>query len=339
MDLLNKLFNIRRTEWPRVLLLFSMIAIANAGAIWGTTIAYAAFLQQVGLWALPWVLVVSSLLSILVIAIYTAFVDRVPDDKLFIVIFALSSASIALGLALLWLNQPRIAYPVLYLLFLALLAVFNPHFTTYVNSFYDIQSAKRILPVVSAGARVGAIGAGLTMSLLTASLTPEVIILLWLVAYLIAMSLVWLMPHLLHEVRTGSNHVGYAEPPAGASLGKPRASYVDNLREGFRYIGQSAYLRWMALATLLLTVLMALVEYRSSGLLLDVYGTQGELASFLALLVSAGNIIALPVLLFGLSRLITRLGLGNASLLFATVAPPRQSLFYLNIQQQGQIWF
>jgi CRP/FNR family cyclic AMP-dependent transcriptional regulator len=316
MDLLNKLFNIRRIEWPRVLLLFSMFAIANAGAIWGTTIAYAAFLQQVGLWALPWVLVVSSLLSILVIAIYTAFVDRVPDGKLLIAIFALSAAGIALGLALLWLNLPRIAYPVLYLLFLALLAVFNPHFTTYVNSFYDIQSAKRILPVVSAGARVGAIGAGLTMSLLTASLAPEVIIVIWLVTYLIAMGLVWLMPYLLHEVRTGSDHVGYAEPSAGASLEKSRPSYMDNLREGFRYIVQSAYLRWMALATLLLTVLMALVEYRSSGLLLDVYGTQRELASFLALLVSGGNIVALPVLLFGLSRLVTRLGLGNASLLF-----------------------
>ena len=50
-----------------------------------------------------------------------------------------------------------IAYPFLYLQTIAWLAVFNPHATVYVSSFFDSQAMKRVLPVALAGFRVGAI--------------------------------------------------------------------------------------------------------------------------------------------------------------------------------------
>jgi CRP-like cAMP-binding protein/HEAT repeat protein len=321
MDTLNKLFNIRPTEWPRVLLLLLMASLSNVGGVWGSTITYAAFLKQPGgLELLPWVLVSSSVLSILAIAIYTAFVDHLANDRLLVALYAIGTAIIIiiLGLALLGLN-PLIAYPLLYLLFLTWLAVVNPHFITYVNGFYDIQAAKRVLPVVSAGFRVGVIVAGLSMPFLTSEFEPETILVIWLLIYMVIAGLAWSMPYFLKERGTQVRQAAYTSPVATPSSEKQRSSYLDNMREGFRYTVQSTFLRWMAIGTLLLMVLMALIEYKTGELLLkemERFGTQEELANFLAFLAGVGTIFVLPMLLFGMSHLITRLGLGNTSLIF-----------------------
>ena len=113
---LSKFFNIYPGEWRRVLVLSAVLALPNAGIIWGSTIAYTAFLKQVGLSALPWILVTSSIFSIIGLAIYTAFVDRLADDKLLLVIFALGVVGIIVGLGFLWSNHPEMAYPTLYLI-------------------------------------------------------------------------------------------------------------------------------------------------------------------------------------------------------------------------------
>jgi CRP-like cAMP-binding protein/HEAT repeat protein len=314
--LLFRLFNVRPSEWPRVLLLFLMSFLTNAGGVWGLAIVYAAFLKQVGVEALPAVLVLSSISSIMAIAIYTVFVDRIAHERVQISIFAVQSIGIVIGLGVLWRGYPKIAYPFLYLLLLSLAAVIIPHQITYINSFYHTRSAKRILPVVTAGYRTGSIVAGLTMPLLTVWLDAEMIIVVWLLTHMAVMGLTWLMPYILRDEGGLSVQPGYASPLASKASAEQPPSYLENVREGFRYITQSTYLRWMAVGTLLMMVLMALLEYRSSQLLLIEYGTTEDLANFIGTLVGVANIFILLFLLFGLSRLIAWLGLANASLLF-----------------------
>ena len=73
--LLSKLFNIRPAEWPRLLLLYLMIFVVNVGSVWGEAIIVAAFLQQVGVEAIPHTIIVISLISIPAMAAYTAAAD------------------------------------------------------------------------------------------------------------------------------------------------------------------------------------------------------------------------------------------------------------------------
>ena len=315
---LSKLFNIRREEWPQVALLFLIVAIGSAGGIWGTTIAYASFLKQVGgLSVLLWVLVLNAILSTVGIGIYTAFVDRLNNHTLLFALYAFSFFSIGLGLVLLWWGLPALAYPVLYLLYFARAAVSDPHFITYVNSLYDIQSAKRILPITSAGFRAGAVVAGLTMPFLTTWLTSEGIVVLWWLTYLPILGLIWYMPYFLKKGAAQKDFAGALAPTMGNRPKKPSAPYFANVKEGIQYTLQSTYLRWMAAGTLILTMLLPLLEYRTSEvLLLEIHGTSKDLANFLAVLTGLGNMVILPMLMFGMSRLITRLGLGNATLIF-----------------------
>ena len=72
----------------------------------------------------------------------------------------------------------------------------------------------------------------------------------------------------------------------------------------------------MALSTLTLMVLMSILEYRSSQILLEQFSSREQFASYMGLLDGLSNLFVLPMLLFGISRLIARIGLDNTSLAF-----------------------
>src|SRR6185503_4928160 len=144
--LFSKLFNIRPAEWPCLLYLYLIFFVYITGATWGETIVEAAFLQQVGVQFLPWVFVAVALASVPAIAIYTAFADRISHNKLAMGILGLGLLGVAAGRLLLAEGQTTIAYPLLYLfMFVPLSDIYLVHWYTLTNSFYDTQSAKRIV--------------------------------------------------------------------------------------------------------------------------------------------------------------------------------------------------
>ncbi|MCI0399625.1 MAG: HEAT repeat domain-containing protein [Chloroflexi bacterium] len=313
MRFLEKLLNIRPTEWPRLLLLFTMAFLVVAGNTWGRTIVFAAFLQQVGVQALPAVLVIGSILTLIATSIYAAFADRVPNDKLLIAILAVAVAGMAGGRLLLGAELITIAYPLLYLLFLVVIqGAFFLHWWTYVNSYYDTRSAKRIIPIVATAARIAGIVGGLTMPLLNQLLTPPDIVVVWLGTLVFTAVLAGLMPYLLGERRTGSKSLVYS--PAIEET--ERQSFLGNLREGFHYVSQSAYLRWLAVSTFLLMMLLAFLHYQSGEIFETRLASVEELSNLVGNITGFANLIMLPLQLFLLSRIIGRIGLGNANLIF-----------------------
>ena len=314
---LNRLFNIRTREWPRFLILYLMAFLFIVGITWGELNVQASFLFEVGVRNLPQVLVANAIVSIIAIAIYTPFVDRVANDKLLIAISIICAAAIGIGYALLGLGQPSIAYPLLYLLSLVVKQTFNLQWWTYVNGFYDTRSAKRIIPVLVTSARIAVIVAGQTIPFLNNTLSSSNIILVWAGTLLIVASAAWLMPRLLRETRNSQpDHATFGTLAADSE----RASFARNARQGYHYVSQSPYLRWLATSTLLMMLLFALLEYYTSHIftLPGNFGSGEELASFLGRLSSWTSLILLPFQLFLFSRLVGRMGLGNANLIFPT---------------------
>ncbi len=323
--LLSKLLNIRPTEWPRLLFLYLIAFTLTLGLTWGETIAEASFLRQVGVEALSWFFIVKALFSILAVAIYSAFADRVTNDKLLIAILTVGILGIVNGLVLLGLDKPTWAYPLLYLLvYVPLADILAAHWYTYVNGFYDTRSAKRIVPILGTAIGVGAIVAGLTMEPLNNFLAPSQIIILWLVMLLITALLTWLMPYLLKEGKTLAGPPGYVTGDSLTNAGKTSPSYLNSIREGYRYVLKSTYLRWLALAALLLMLLLTFVQYETSRILLERLATASELettkniSNFIARVTWIANLIVLPLQLLLLSRMISRVGVGNANLIYPT---------------------
>jgi HEAT repeat protein len=71
----------------------------------------------------------------------------------------------------------------------------------------------------------------------------------------------------------------------------------------------------MALSTLLLMALLTLLEYRGSQILLAQLQTAERIANFMGMLNGVGNMVVLPIQLLLLSRIINRIGMGNAALI------------------------
>ncbi len=316
MTWLNKLFNIRSSEWTRLLLLALVLVVSNIGTNWGTTVAYAAFLKQSGLKAgmetLIWVLFLSSLLSIPALSLYTAFVDRIDNNRLFVYIIAAGAVIILAGMGLWGLGFESFAFPFMYVLSQAWLAIFNPHFFTYINDLFDIQSAKRALPIVLAAGRIGAAIAGFTLKPLAQILDSASIIWIWLASDILVIGVLLLMPRFIKKNRSAIE-ISHLNRPAAQTAG---TSYFASLKEGLNFTLQSAFLRWMAAGTLLLAALVNLFEYHANQIMSPQFASSSDYAGFLGMLDGISNVIALLILLFGISRMSKAWGIGNTSLVF-----------------------
>src|SRR5260221_9223724 len=183
------LLNVRDNEWPRVIMLYLMGILFLIGMTYGETIAEASFLNQVGVGVLPFIFVADAIISIIAIAIYTLFVDRVANQRLLMAILFVAAFAITIGRILIAGNQTTLAYPFLYLLSRVVKDTFNLHFWTYTTSFYDARAAKRIVPLLTTSSRVAGIIAGLTIPPLVTLLLPANMIILWALSLLMVAAL------------------------------------------------------------------------------------------------------------------------------------------------------
>src|SRR5512136_3288881 len=197
---LGRLFNLRAGEWRRLSILYVMGLAVLTACNWADAIVQGAFLQRVGVQYLPWVIISSAACSVVALFIYAAFADRVSNTRLLIGLLAISGAGILLGLAGLALGLIGPAYLLLFVVLqVPLLDVYNVHWATYVNGFYDIRTAKRIVPVLSTSARLAGIFGGLSMPLMNRLFSPAAIIAASLVSLAVMAALAALMPRLLRK--------------------------------------------------------------------------------------------------------------------------------------------
>lgn len=322
---LNKLLNVRSGEWPRLSLLYIMSLIGLIGMTWGDAIVQAGFLQRVGVEYLPWVIISSATCSIAGLFIYTLFADRVSNTRLLIGILAIAAAGMILGLAALVAGFVLPGYLLLFLVLqVPMLDIYNVHWPTYVNGFYDIRSAKRIVPVLGTADRVAGIIGGLSMPLLNRNLSPTAILVGSVITLAVMGGVAAVMPRLLRERKSDrpGGPVPRSAPEAGPSVrvqGEATSfarRYGSRLREGYQQVTGSQFLRWMALSTFCMTILLPLLNYATSAILQSELQTTVAISNYIGLLSGVANLALLPVQLLLLSRFIARLGLGNAGLIF-----------------------
>ncbi|MCP4359426.1 MAG: cyclic nucleotide-binding domain-containing protein [Chloroflexi bacterium] len=310
----NRLFNIRSNEWPRVTLLFVMAFIAITGITWGKLTVQPLFWEIVGIENLGYSFIAEGLLAIFLVAVYTPFADRLSHDRLLIIIAILSAAAVGFGRLLLAYNYDQASYFLLYPLFTVIPFILNLHWWTYVTGFYTARAAKRIVPVLASNARLAGAFAGFSVASITALAgSTDDVITLWALSLIVLAALVGLTPFLLRETKQVTATPIQLESP----------SYLDNVREGYNYVRHSSYLRWLAIATLFVMLLFTFLKFQSSAIINAAFQDDTFLVQqfssptkFLGQIEGIANLLMLPVQLFLLSRLISKIGLSKANLIF-----------------------
>jgi AAA family ATP:ADP antiporter len=316
--MLSRLFNVRPNEWARLLFLYGMGVVFLIGLTWGETIADALFLSRLGVENLPILFVLEAVITIFALAIFSAFADRVRDDVLLIAILILGGMSVLLSRILAGVGQESLAFPMLYLASRVIRDTFNVQFWTYVNGFYDTRSAKRVIPIIATAARVAGAIAGLTMPVITSLFSQAIdVSFAWISTLLLMAIMVWMMPRLIRD-REQARSGGIATPvaPPTAKQRSGIGAYVNNIREGYGFVAKSPFLRWMAASTILLIILTTLITFQGSAIFVAELKDEKVIADYLGTLTGVTNLIMLPIQLLFLGRIVQRLGLGTANLIY-----------------------
>jgi CRP-like cAMP-binding protein len=314
---LRKLLNLKAGEGRKVAILYILGLVIATSLVWGGAIARGLFLKQVGIEWLPLMFILDALLTLPVTIVYTALVDRVSNARLLATIFGGVGGILLAAWGLLIVNEWLVAIPyvmavyaLFYLAERVLRVLFNIHAWTFFNDYLDIRAAKRVFPILGSTSRLAGIAGGALVSLMARLVPAQDLVLAWVAVMGVGAWLSLAIPHWLTTDR---------QPPAfqpNRQSKSPLATYWENLRGGFRFVSSSSFLRMLAIGALAMTALLVLMDYQSQRIFAGAYATAAGLVGFYGTLEMAINLVALPVQMFLLSRLVSWLGVAQVNLFF-----------------------
>lgn len=306
MGLIQKLFDVRREEWPRFSLLFIAFFIFNMGMSWAGASTRGVVVAEFGEDFIKYGFVWYGIVTIIVSIAYTAYVDRIPKHSLTVMMTFLTVLLVGLNIVIAWFPAGRTFGALgLFVIYKVILLVWVQQWTTAVLDFYDSRASKRILPLLSTSRLFGIALGGLIFSFMVKQLgvSAESFFNYWFITLAIVLVILWLLPRLMHDPKP--EHSATSEPA------------LEGLKEGFAYIGRSKFLVWMTLSAVLMNAQIALFEISSTVLANDYYHSNADAVSvFFANVDSIFSLVLLVVQVLVFPRMMKTLGLGGMNLVY-----------------------
>ena len=296
---------VRPRERGRFLFFAGLSALLNLALTVGLVGAEALFLTRVGIEFLPHVFVLAALVTVGGTLLYAVWVGRERNDSYFIVILLVAVFLVAvgtLGASLRW----SWILPGVFCLYFLTQAVFLNHFWTFTWDYFDTPASKRLFPLLAIGQSLGGFLGGGVAIVVGSFAPPEVLLASW--AFLLASAALML--------KLGRRHLRRWGPLA---LEEADETSLEGMQGAIRYMRRSSLGRWLGLSTLGMVLSLFLAQYVYSDILVRSFPRVEELARFLGLFLAITNLIEIPLAAFGTPRLIERLGVASANLVYPTL--------------------
>jgi len=259
-----------------------------------------AFLKRYGPDYIPWMLVISAVLTMVVLTYADRVAKRFSDTYLMILV----CGGYAAGVALCWVmvkSKFTIVYPTLYQLMGLLDSILLVYLWNIAGDLFDARQGKRIFPLVTAAQVLG--------TTVGSFLTKPITIVIGEDAALLVFAVVFLLTA-LYMVKTSRNIVGEPKPKKAAAdtlVDKKRLSEVPGIMKQFPII------RYLIICGLIPNVLLPIFSYQFSVIANSSFASEQTLITFLSVF-RGSTTLATFVILFFVGRLYTSMGLPNASL-------------------------
>jgi len=305
--ILEKFFPVQSHEWPKALLLFSVVALWGISISISRAAAEGLFLSHLGVEYLPTLLLTNPLLVLVFSIVYSAYADRLTRDRLMIATVLLPMPFIVLFRLVLLLRMPWV-YFLLYTLVLAYGALLMLSWSVYLATHYDIQEAKRLVPFISSGLLVGTIVGGLAVVGGVALLGPTNMLWLW-AATLGAGALL---------VRSIARRYPFPEAPT-VKRGSSKPSLLRTIAEGFGYVRASALFMTMAMTTLTTMIALQLIDFEYSSIFRATFPSGAALTAFLGMADALTTVIALLLQWFVVPWSLRHFGVQGTNLVYPCV--------------------
>src|SRR5215831_10483633 len=303
---LEKLFPVQRHEWPKGLMLLSVAAILGVGATVSRAASEAMFLVQFGVDWLPFLLLVNPILVLVSSAIYGAYADRIPDDRLMIYT-ALLPVPLIILMRLLMLGGVHWVYFVLYTFVLAYDTILTTSWTVYLAGHYDVQEAKRLLPFIASGLLIGRIIGGVGVGLCVPLIGAANVLLLWAATLVVTVALIYSITRRFTAIDTRAHKTKRATP-------KP--SLRQSIAEGIAYSRSSALFTTTAIASIATMMALQVIDFEYSKIIRTAFPDSAHLTAFLGVFDGLTTVGALLLQWFVVPWSLRRFGVQGTNVLF-----------------------
>lgn len=260
------------------------------------------FFKQFGVEYVPHTLFATALLLFFFGIIYAAVADRITHATLAIRLIALVTAL----LLALWLSMRagggRGAILGYYLCFTVTAELLISHSYQYFQGFFDATQGKRLVPLISAGQRLGGIAGGLLVGIMARHFPIENLILAWVVTLILSALLI------------ASWHKG--EPRRSAGSAMRRIGPLRSIGEGLRYARSSRFMQLTAAGVFGMMVLVSTQNYLASTVFTRHFADTRALAEFFGWYLVFVNTLTLVLQSAFTGRLLRKFGLKTMNLVF-----------------------
>jgi hypothetical protein len=309
---LARLFSIPAGDERRTFLLFLMYLLFFIGLRWGDSASRTLFQLSWGD-LLSVVFLFSAPVAFAAGLTYSYFAGRMSNQRLLVIIVAIMLAWLAsvqiLLVAQIGVGEQGFTYLYFFLGTLASVDVLALHLLNYINDFYNTRSAKQALPFILSASIAASVVAGFSAPFINSLLGLNFIPLAWAACLLGLLGL--------------ASVVRRDMPPELAQIERQRqrqllgSNVLKDFRRDVQLLRQQNILRWLAVSTLVLVLLMKLLTIQSASVFNQLYaGNPTELFNVYNMLDAVFSLLGLLFSALVFNRLIVRYGVGDMSLIF-----------------------
>jgi hypothetical protein len=294
-------------ERSNVLYFLFFFMLVSAGMAIGRGTADALFLKRLGFEYLPLMYIIQSMLLAAVSLVYAAFADRVPAEKFFRALFAVLTVLVLGSWFAMSAGNSTLIYPAYYLVYEVASEVLLVHTAFYMNQNMNTLQAKRLTPLIYAGAQIGTISGGLLLVVTAPVFGTRNLLLIWC-GLLVAGAAVIIARHKRHGTSTH-----FRAPKKSQNLLK---DCVEQVHQGIKFTYRSSLLRASSLALFFMVLSFYILCYSANRIYTQTFDTEESLTRFFGLLTATTSSIALFLQLFVTNRAIVHFGVRTINLLF-----------------------
>jgi|FLYN01.1.fsa_nt_gi ATP/ADP translocase len=247
------ILNLKQGEWKLVLPLLLLLGVNTLVLEVSDVVATSGFISKVGIAQIPLLWIVDMLIVLLSSVVYGTVVDRLPRLRVLSWLLGLLAfLYLAIQVLFIYGAPDWLTYPLLYIVSDQQLALFPLAFWALANDLYSMSEAKRLFPLIAAGAAIGRIaGNGIAAASATFFTEQErsisALLVLGGLIFLAGLGLLWL---------TFNNRTIHARQDQQGS-----ASPGEAIREGLETIKEVPILRYLAIGMTFVALTLTILEF------------------------------------------------------------------------------
>lgn len=304
---IEKRLLIHAGERGNVLYFLLFFLLVSAGMAIGRSSADALFFKRVGIEYLPLMYIIQSVLLSAVSLVYTAFADRIPAERFFRQLFSVLIVLILGSWIIIHTSGSILIYPVYYLIYEVSSELLLVHAALYMNQNMTTLQAKRLAPLVYAGAQIGTIIGGLTLVFAAPLVGTQNMLLVWC-GLLVAGSAALYVRHKRHGASTH-----FRAPRKTQRL---LNDCLVQIQQGLKFTYSSSLLRASSLTLFFMVIAFYVLCYSVNRVYTQTFESEESLTRFFGLLTAVTSMLALFTQLFVTNRAIRHFGVRAINLLF-----------------------